>query len=183
MRISIIGESCKESEPVLHLVRVPAGFGCGELLVGETPITEAQWADVMGGEAKKPNYPKVNVSALEAEEFCEKLSKQTGMRFRLPTEVEQLRCLGEEPSNIEEYAVFGQDSLKPVKTKKPNEYGLFDMRGLVWEWTAAFRCGKHRYMRGGSWDTWLVDVQARFRDFASPTYSDDQLGFRVIAQD
>lgn len=183
MRISIIGESCKESEPVLHLVRVPAGFGCGELLVGETPITEAQWADVMGGEAKKPNYPKVNVSALEAEEFCEKLSKQTGMKWRLPTEVEQLRCLGEEPSNLEEYAVFGQDSLKPVKTKKPNEYGLFDMRGLVWEWTSEGEDREYRPLRGGSGFSGQLYARAVYRGSSRPARRSLLIGFRVVAQD
>lgn len=180
MKISIIGEDLKESEQALRLVRVPAGFGCEELLVGETPITEAQWADVMGGKAERPNHPKVNISALEAENFCNILSEQTGMKFRLPTELEQARCLGIEPDELQEYAVFWQNSCPSVRTKLPNEYGLYDVRGLVWEWTAKGEGDRYRPLRGGSWRYYQLSARAVFRHGNHPANRRIDLGFRVV---
>ncbi len=180
MKIEIVNEIAKKpSDTILRLVRVPAGFGCEELLVGETPVTEAQWAEVMGGEAERPNYPKVNVSALDAEEFCEKLSEQTGMEFRLPTELEQARCLGIDPPNLTECAVF-DENLTKIKTKFPNEYELYDVRGLVWEWTAEEGEGEIRRLRGGSWyyDVGSCRSANRLRLGAGDRHLD--VGFRVV---
>ena len=182
MKISIIGEDRKEHEQVLRLVRVPAGFGCEELLVGETPITEAQWADGMGGKFTgiDTQKPKTNISAIEAEEFCKRLSEQTGTTFRLPTELEQARCLGIEPDELQEYAVLGQNSCPSVRTKLPNEYGLYDVRGLVWEWTAEEEGDSYRLLRGGSWDSYRMYARAVWRDYPHPGDRYFNVGFRVL---
>lgn len=182
MKISIIGEDRKESEQVLRLVKVPAGFGCEELFVGETPITEAQWADVMDGKFTgiDTQKPKTNISAIEAEEFCRKLSEQTGMTFRLPTELEQVRCLGIEPDELQQYAVFGQNSCPSVRTKLPNEYGLYDVRGLVWEWTAEGEGDQYRPQRGGSWVGDQMFARAVCRSYSIPGSRYNHVGFRVL---
>ena len=184
MKIEIVNDPpLKLSDTILRLVRVPAGFGCEELLVGETPVTEAQWIEVMGGKLDKgPDYPVVNISAGEAEEFCRKLSEMSGREFRLPTELEQARCLGVEPENLEDYAVFGRLALTPVKTKLPNEYGLYDVRGGVWEWTSEGEEKGYRYLRGGSWLGNQMRARAVYRNSVRAALRYDFIvGFRLVA--
>jgi len=166
-------------EPELILIPVPAGFGCEALLVGETPVTEAQWADVLGGEIENgPNYPKANLNVDDCKEFCERLGERSDYRFRLPSEVEQARLLGLEPEDLEKYAVFGQNEITEVKTKLPNEYGLYDVRGLIWEWTEP-QDGYSR-LRGGSWFGYRVVARAVARLNCLPAYRDGLAGFRVV---
>ena len=120
--------------------------------IGETPITQAQWVTVMGslpekqlslGNAYEPNEPVVYVSYHDCVLFCETLSKRTGENYRLPTGKEweyacragtttRYSCPDEE---LKDHAVFDQKRITEVKTKKPNPWGLYDMHGLVWEWT------------------------------------------------
>ena len=109
----------------------------------ETPVTNALWCAVMGGEMNgEPGHPKVEVSAIEADEFVKKVAELTGdSTFCLPAEKDWEAALGEAPSEdeINDYAWSSANSdwkLHPVAELKPNEYGLFDMRGLVWEWMA-----------------------------------------------
>lgn len=129
------------------------------------------------------NYPKVNVSAHEAEEFCKVLSERVGRDFRLPTEVEQCRALGLEPksSQLASQAVWGKQSLQPVKTLPPNEFGLYDVRGLVWEWTGGEDEDASRCLRGGSWFFVRGLARAVFRYNYPPAGRFDDVGFRVVS--
>ena len=138
----------------IKTIKVPAGKiknnDVSAFEIGETPITCQQWIAVMGSlpedcteEGYKPNQPVTNVSFYDAEEFCKKLSEQTGETYRLPSGDEwehacragttgKYHC---NESELEDYAVFNRAAVTDVKTKKPNAFGLYDMHGLVWEWT------------------------------------------------
>lgn len=181
MKITIknTSEQPPKQEPELILIPVPAGFGCEALLVGETPVTEAQWVDVMGGEIENgPNYPKVDVNVEDCKEFCRRLGERSDYKFRLPSEVEQARLLGLEPEDLEEYAAFDHNEITEVKTKLPNEYGLYDVRGRVWEWTEPQ--DGYSYLRGGSWVFSQDLARAVFRVNPLPASRYVDVGFRLV---
>ena len=181
MKVTFLGCKKQLSGPELRLVKVPAGWGCEELWYGETPVTEGQWREVMGGEEEKgERFPKVGVSFVDAEEFCQRLSANTGMKFRRPTEVEQCRGLGvePEPEKLGEYAVFGMNKVVEVKTKLPNEWGLYDVRGLVREWAESGQ--EMKALRGGSWNGSRMHARAVCRPDNAPANRYDLIGFRVL---
>ncbi len=60
-------------------------------------------------------------------------------------------------------------------------YGLYDMSGNVWQWTGNIYEGQHyRYMRGGSKDTYDMDLRIWVRNNATPTYYSPDVGFRCV---
>lgn len=135
--------------------------------------------------------------------------------YRLPTEAEWeyaargglLGAVGDEPlkrapfagsSVAEEVAWFDGNSGKATKlvaTKKPNELGLFDMSGNVWEWCwdwygdyprdavsdpAGVESGSaHRVLRGGSWFGPRNLSRVTYRYWNVPTFKANSVGFRV----
>ena len=140
------------SESPQHTVNVPSFF------MGKFAITQAQYQRIMGSNPanfKGEKRPVEQVSWDEAVEFCDKLSKQTGNTYRLPSEAEwEHACrartttpfhFGEtitsalanyDASNVyrsEPKGKFRQQTTD-VGTFPPNAFGLYDVHGNVWEW-------------------------------------------------
>ena len=143
------GEKLSNKRPI-HDVTLSSYY------MGETEVTQALWKAVMGSEptsrggwsdlGKGDNLPVYNVNWEECQEFIIKLNQLTGKEFRLPSEAEwEYAARGGNKSagyvyagsnNGKEVAWKNSDgnAYHPVKTKLPNELGLYDMCGNVWEW-------------------------------------------------
>ena len=128
--------------------------------MGKFPITQAQYQQIMGknpSRFKGDERPVECVSWYEAEEFCRRLSKQTGKEYRLPSEAEweyACRSVISEKLTVEAWNEkyhqpfhFGEtitDKLAnydwnvgkttAVGQYARNKFGLYDMHGNVWEW-------------------------------------------------
>ena len=160
--------------------------------IGETEVTQELWRAVMG---LSPSHfygdklPVENVSWSDCEIFINKLNQITGMNFRMPTEAEwEYAASG--GSKSKGYKYSGSDDLEivawyygnsyfsdyqnpdfgthDVGTKKPNELGLYDMSGNVYEWCLDYAnnyqsepqynpigevYSNNRIMRGGGWNS------------------------------
>lgn len=156
--------------------------------------------------------PVETVSWIEAVNFCNKLSESLGKHkyynidltsekvslnsmangFRLPTEAEwQYACqLGTKDirhGELKEIAWYKDNSnnqTQEVGQKKPNEWGLYDMLGNVWEWCSDIYdetvYGNYRIFRGGGWCDQERSVMATTRRRSHPfSFKIDDLGFRI----
>ena len=162
---------------------------CGNLEVFQFPVTQKEYKKVVGINPSYHNkeimgfstkrFPVTNVSAYDAEQFCELL----GGDWRLPSDQEWSLLAGNKKysggDDADEVAVYNQENPCEVGTKKPNELGLYDMSGLVWEWTSTVS-GSNQVVRGGGWYDVAANVCASVRDINSPDGSDIYLGFRPV---
>ena len=185
----------KDEKPV-HSVTL------SDYYIGETEVTQELWEAVMGSNPSRVKgdnqRPVGSVSWNDCQEFIEKLNQLTGKKFRLPTEAEwEYAARGGEYSkdyvykysgsnNADEVAWYdGNSGTHPVKTKKANELGLYDMSGNVWEWCNDWynenyyrnspqtnptgpSKGWERVLRGGCWNNLDRHVRVSFRDRSVP---------------
>jgi len=211
-------EPMREAQETQHEVTLDAGF-----YLGQFEVTQAEWQAVLGenpslyGECGV-NCPVETVSLDRIEVFIDELERMTGERFRLPTEAEwEYACragstsafgLGEAISS--ELANFdGGDPYpgaepgpylsapSPVGTFPANAWGLHDMNGNVWEWTAdehceypegpvrdpLARCGRElRVIRGGSWYYGPDSARCALRYTHRPQDDGPSLGLRLVRE-
>ena len=201
-----MGSNSDYNEMPVHTVTVSSFY------MDKTEVTQAEYRKVMGKNPSKfsgcDDCPVENVSWHDANEYAKKVGK------RLPTEAEwEYAARGGSKSKGYRYSGSNQldavgwyydnsnDRTNPVAQKLPNELGLYDMSGNVYEWCSDWygeesyssspqnnpqgpNSGYSRVLRGGSWhyDVSSCRVAGRYR--SNPASRDNSRGFRlVLSQD
>lgn len=198
------GSDAYSDEKPVHSVTLSTFY------IGKTEVTQALWKAVMGGNPSKykgDNLPVESVSWNDCQEFIRKLNALTGQNFRFPTEAEwEFACRGGNNSrgykysgsnyidNVAWYRDNSGDKTHPVATKSPNELGIYDMSGNVWEWCSDWYggyssgrqtnpkgpyVGSDRVYRGGGWLILARNCRSSFRNDCYPTCRDLDLGLRL----
>lgn len=179
--------------------------------IGETLVTQALWKAVMGDNPsrwKDDCLPVERVSWNDTQEFIKKLNNMTGRTFRLPTEAEweyaarggskSQGCKYSGGNNVDEVAWYFNNSGRkthPVKQKRANELGLYDMSGNVWEWCGdwygdygsgsqtnpkGLSTGSNRVVRGGSWFSLAKRCRVSNRRGNAPLHRGNYRGLRLV---
>ena len=192
-------------EKPAHQVSLPSYY------IGETEVTQELWQAVMGSNPSHftgDNRPVENVSWNDCQVFVKKLNAATGKMFRLPTEAEwEFAARGGNKSKgfkfsgsnkLEDVAWYDGNSgstTHDVKTKNPNELGLYDMSGNVWEWCSDWSAnyngspqtnpqglgsGQGRAYRGGGWGNYARSCRSSNRRSHYPDNGYNYLGLRLV---
>ncbi len=159
----------------------------------------------------KDGFPAGSMTQYAALSYCKWLTEKTGVFYRLPTEAEwEYACragaetryyFGDEHEKLEEYAWFIRNSgtvTQPVGLKKPNQFGLYDMLGNLWEWCQDYEhinyegaptdgsarldqgiLGGVYVSRGGSYRHGHEHVSVSFKNYNHPPDGVYDVGFRV----
>ena len=199
------GSDFNRDEKPTHQVTVSS------FAIGQTEVTQELWKAVMGSNPsrfKGAKRPVEKVSWNDCQAFITKLNQLTGKRFRLPTEAEwEYAARGGKTKGytyagsytIDEVAWYDGNSGRQthdVATKKPNELGLYDMSGNVWEFCQDWygsnyyssspqtnptgpSSGSYRVQRGGCWGSGAWYCRVSFRKFGLPDSRDNNYGLRL----
>ncbi len=168
----------EDDEAPMHKVKVSS------FRISKHEVTQALWRTVMDDtdmtRSKNAKFPIANVSWEEVQSFIKRLNKRTGRHYRLPTEAEWEYAARGGKKTTERYKYSGGNNLEkvgwcaensgnhlhPVGTLLPNELGIYDMSGNVWEYCSdlygAYGTdsktppkengqGGYHVIRGGSW--------------------------------
>ncbi len=203
----IFGTGSSDEKPV-HTVCV------GDFYLGKTEVTQKQWVEIVGNNPSKfqcGDCPVERVSWNNVQDFIKKLNEKTGMHYRLPTEAEweyaarsgglkQQWAGTNDKEKIGEYTWYRFTALgvtHAVGGKTPNDIGLYDMMGNVWEWCSDWYDkkyyeyspskdpqgpaeGTNRVIRGGGWRSKDKGLRTTDRnDFIPTSKKFTDIGFRL----
>ena len=199
-------KNTEDSEKPTHRVTLTNDY-----YIGKYEVTQALWQAVMGDDPsyfKGDNLPVEAVTWDDCQEFIGKLNRITGKTFRLPTEAEwEYAARGgnksrgyqysgsNNPSNVAWYDDNSGDKTHAVGTKQPNELGIYDMSGNVWEWCQDWyetyssssqvnptgaNSGSCRVVRGVSWYNNARNCRLSLRGSNTPDFRSSNLGLRLV---
>ena len=200
-------DASDDAAPV-HAVKV------NSFSISKYEVTQAQWKAIMHTNPSYFNHcdncPVEKVSWNDIQEFIKKLNEATGEHYRLPTEAEwEYAARGGNKSanyiysgsndinSVAWNALNSNNKTHQVGQKKPNELGLYDMSGNVWEWCADWfdanyyknssannptgpNNGKAKVLRGGSWAVSSGYCHAAYRGLLTPDFKSNLFGFRLV---
>lgn len=200
------GGDCLGDESPYHRVTISSDY-----YIGKFEVTQELYQAVMGTNPsnwKAYDRPVENVSWNDAMEFCAELSRMTGRRFTLPTEAEwEYAARGGKKStnakysgsssvaNVAWYDGNSGSQTHPVGKLRPNELGIYDMSGNVYEWCLDWYgnyssasqtdpmgpgSGLGRVNRSCSWGDSAKGCRVSYRRGTFPDGRGDILGFRVV---
>jgi formylglycine-generating enzyme required for sulfatase activity len=186
--------------------------------IAKTETTVAQWRAYCNATGRSmpetpswgwiDNHPIVNVNYSDATAYCDWLAEKMDADYRLPTEAEWEYAArggklskdtkysgGRSIDNVGWYEDNSSSKTQVVATKNPNELGIYDMSGNVWEWCKDWSgdysataqtnpkgptSGSYRVFRGGSWRNSATYCRVANRGHSSPAYRSNDYGFRVL---
>ncbi len=200
----------------------PHNVKVNSFYIGETEVTQELWTAVMDANPSvfqndnSYDFPIENVSWDSTQIFINKLNALTNQKFRLPTETEwEFAATGGTKSkgykysgsnriyNVAWYGYFDKKDNKKTANKRqttsvkkfhPNELGIYDMSGNVYEWcqdwyaedyhggvstTQISSSNTERVIRGGSWNQNQGHCRVINRFSAIPSYQSHDVGFRL----
>ena len=203
------GSGNLDEKPLHHVCVEP-------FAIGKYPVSQLEWISIMGqNPSANPkcggSCPVENMTWTEAQEFIRRLNSRGTPKYRLPTEAEwEYAARGgdrkrtwagtSDPSQLGSYAWFIENAFfqtHPVGQKKPNEFGLYDMSGNVWEWTAdrysadyyakspehdppGPTSGDRRVVRGGYWGSPSELLRTTRRVSLPPDARGPGFGLRLV---
>jgi formylglycine-generating enzyme required for sulfatase activity len=176
--------------------------------IGKHQITQDVWEMVMAynpSQTLGKNFPVTDISWNECKNFIAKFNYLTKENCRLPTESEwEFACKAETnwaysfgdniTPNDANYAGSKIGKIIPIGQYSPNNFGLYDMHGNVWEWCEdwygdypkksstnpkGIAEGKYRILRGGSFDYNEIYARSSARNFNFPFDRANDYGFRL----
>jgi len=173
-----------------------AGYSGGFFLIGETEVTEALYNSV-NGTSSTSTYPVENISYPNITAFVEKISNVTNLHFSLPSS-DQWKFAAKGGNKSQNYTYSGSNtpgdvawysantsSRQKVKTKAPNELGIYDMSGNVAEFVST-KINNYPYIHGGNYSSKESAITSTSSSYYSNyTYSSSSchytgVGFRLI---
>ena len=212
----VVGDGLARELPI-HQVDIESPF-----FIGQRPVTQIHWESVMGYNPSKFQdgwssglRPVESVSRAECMEFILRLNESFNSPrlsldglWRLPTEseweycarsgTETKLCFGNFDGDLDEYGWHAGNSgasTREVGLKKPNNWEIYDIYGLISEWCQdnyrpdySIRSRQVAYVdnsevysvRGGSWFTESDSTRSSSRSFANFDKSSDGIGIRLV---
>lgn len=206
-----MGATPEQGDDVYGNEKPPHQVTLSSYSIGQTEVTQELWLAVMGSNPSNIvgdlHRPVETVSWEDCQTFITKLNQMTGKTFRLPTEAEwEYAARGgkksqgytyagsNNPSDVAWYVSNSDNTTHPVATKAPNELGIYDMSGNVWEWCQDWyayysseaqtnptgpELGSTKSYRGGSWYYGYVTCRLSFRNHCGPEVKDFTIGLRL----
>ncbi|MBR4838137.1 MAG: SUMF1/EgtB/PvdO family nonheme iron enzyme [Bacteroidales bacterium] len=198
------GSDAYDSEKPTHSVTL------NDYYIGKFEVTQELWQAVMGSNPsyfEGNNLPVEDVSWNDVQEFIKKLNQKIGANFRLPTEAEWeyaarggnksrgYKYSGSNNIGVAWYTDNSGYNTHQVGTKSPNELGIYDMSGNVWEWCQDWygsyssgsqtnptgpASGSRRVLRGGSWGSRARICRVSDRGSSDPGNRYNDYGFRLV---
>ena len=196
-----------KNEGPMHMVTLKSFY------LDKYEVSQALWQNVMGNNPsyfnRDPGSPVENISREQIDSFLTKLYQRYGKHYRLPTEAEwEYAAMGGNKSkgykysgsnNLNEVAWYKSNSenmTHEVGLKKPNELGLYDMSGNVWELCSDWydpnyykksksvnprndKKAPHKVVRGGSWRSPLERCYSKARNRDIKDHHKQNGGFRI----
>jgi formylglycine-generating enzyme required for sulfatase activity len=198
-----------DAEGPQHAVQIAEGFW-----LFDTPVTQALWQAVLGDNPsrfKGHDRPVERVSWEDTQRFLAAINARVPrLDLRLPSEAQweyacragstTRWCCGDDAAALGEYAWYAENAggeTHAVAGKRPNDWGLYDCHGNVWEWVedvwrgsyagapadgsaweASSGPGAGRALRGGSWYGVARLCRSAFRGGGGPGDRGGGLGFR-----
>jgi len=201
---------------LLHEVSITKGF-----YIAETAVTQGQWEELMennpSSNTETKDLPVENVSFNDVKKFIMRINHlEDTNTYRLPTEAQWEyacranttgpfsfgNCLNEDQGNYNrEHPLPGcskgeyRKKTFPVYSLKPNQWGLYNMHGNVWEWCEDWFdkypsahvidpegpiTGALKICRGGSWYNGARYCRSASRGKFKPDHCSDVIGFRLV---